>query len=414
MTLEFLQSNTPGPEPISTTDFRSFALTPNQRSAASLLDAAQLDPGAAHLTAFLGKVPFADLPNTFHEISPEGLSAFDEITFSNANIQRLNLESRMDDLHHGSNGFSSNMKVNGATVNTDDRSDGDGKTSKAVVEPMLQPGPGNRWGVWTTGFGDFVSVDGDANANGYNFTTGGVSLGIDYRLTDDLVVGLMGEYSHTWTSLKPSGSNDVNSGRGGVYATWSHHGFYLDGAIYGGYNSYNSSRSALQGLASGNTEGAELSTFISGGYDFHFGLLSVGPVAALQYTYANIDGFSESGSLAPMQIQAGSANSLRSDIGFRLFHQWLLGKVIIEPSLKAAWEHEYLYSALPITAGFADIPGPTATFTGPAEGHDSAIVSAGVSVVWNPTLSTYLNYDGQLGRGNYSSNSVTGGVRVSF
>jgi fibronectin-binding autotransporter adhesin len=413
VTLEFLEVNGP-PAVVTTTNFGSFAFTPNERAAASLLDAVQLDPRAANLISFLNKEPFANLPGDFNKISPADLSAFYEISFSNANIQRLNLESRMDDLHNGSNGFSSNMKVNGATVNLEDRVDADGKSSKAVVEPILQPGPGNRWGVWMTGFGDFVSVDGDANANGYNFTTGGVSLGIDYRLTDELVVGVMAEYSHTWTSLKPSGSNDVNSGRGGVYATWSHHGFYLNGAIYGGYNSYNSSRSALQGLTSGNTEGAELSTFISGGYDFHFGLLTVGPVAALQYTYANINGFSENGSLAPMQIQSNSANSLRSDVGFRLFYQWQVGKVIIEPSLKAAWEHEYLYSALPITAGFANIPGPTATFTGPAEGHDSAIVSAGVSVLWTPTLTTYLNYDGQLGRGNYDSNAVTGGVRISF
>ena len=417
VTLKFLELNTPAavtPAVVTTTDFSSFAFTPNQRAAAKLLDAVQLDPKAANLISFLNKEPFANLPGDFNKISPDDLSAFYEISFSNANIQRLNLESRMDDLHNGSNGFSSNMKVNSATVNLEDRVDADGKSSKAVVEPILQPGPGNRWGVWMTGFGDFVSVDGDANAAGYNFTTGGVSLGVDYRLTDELVVGVMAEYSHTWTSLKPSGNNDVNSGRGGVYATWAHHGFYLNGAVYGGYNSYNSSRSALQGLASGNTEGAELSTFISGGYDFHFGPLTVGPVAALQYTYAHIDGFSENGSLAPMQIQTDSANSLRSDVGFRLFYQWQVGKIIIEPSLKAAWEHEYLYSALPVTAGFANIPGPTATFTGPAEGHDSAVMSAGVSVLWTPTLTTYLNYDGQLGRGNYSSNAVTGGVRISF
>jgi outer membrane autotransporter protein len=417
VTLEFLELSGPPsvvPTMVSTTDFSSFAGSPNERAAASLLDGVQLDPRAANLISFLNKEPFAKLPGDFNKISPSDLSSFYEISFSNANIQRLNLESRMDDLHLGSNGFSSNMKVNGATVNTDDRTGGDGKTSKAVVEPILQPGLGNRWGVWMTGFGDFVSVDGDANANGYNFTTGGVSLGIDYRLTDELVVGVMAEYSHTWTSLKPSGSNDVNSGRGGLYGTWSNHGFYLNGAIYGGYNSYNSSRSALQGLASGNTEGAELSTFLSGGYDFHFGLLTVGPVAALQYTYTNINGFSENGSLAPMQIQSDSVNSLRSDVGFRLFYQWQVGKVIIEPSLKAAWEHEYLYSALPVTAGFANIPGPTATFTGPAEGHDSAIVNAGVSVQWTPTLTTYLNYDGQLGRSNYDSNAVTGGVRISF
>jgi outer membrane autotransporter protein len=346
--------------------------------------------------------------------SVTGLTAYYEISFSNANIQRLNLEGRMDDLHLGSNGFSSNMKVNGATLNTDDRSGSDGKSSKTVVEPILQPGPENRWGVWMTGFGDFVSVDADANANGYNFTTGGVSLGLDYRLANELVIGVMGEYAHTWTALQPSGNLDVNSGRGGLYATWSRRGIYLNGAIYGGHNNYASSRPGLAGLATGTTDGAELSTFVSGGYDFHFGSLTVGPTAALQYTYATMNGFSENGSLAPMQIESGSANSLRSDVGFRLFYQWQIGKVLIGPSLKAVWEHEYLYSALPITAGFVGVPGSSATFFGPAEGHDSAIVSTGVSVQWTPTWTIYANYDGQLGRKNYDSNAVTGGFRIGF
>ena len=324
VTLEFLELNTPvapvAPSPpvvVTTTDFSSFAFTPNQLAAANLLDAVQLDPRAANLISFLNRSLLPICQADFQKISPEGLTAFYEISFSNANIQRLNLEGRLDDIHNGSNGFSSNMKVNGATVNLEDRADADGKSSKAVVEPILQPGPENRWGVWVTGFGDFVSVDGDANAKGYNFTTGGVSLGIDYRITDQLAIGVMGEYSHTWTSLNPSGHIDVDSGRGGVYATWFNHGIYLNGAIYGGHNNYDSSRSGLEGLANGSTEGAEWSTFISGGYDFHFGPLTVGPIAALQYTYVNIDGFSENGSLAPMQIHSGSAESLRSDVGFQ-------------------------------------------------------------------------------------------------
>jgi outer membrane autotransporter protein len=392
----------------------SFALTPNQLAAASLIDAVHLEPSASNLMSFLSAQPFANLPNAFQQISPDGLTAFYEITFSNSNIQRLNLEGRLDDLHNGSNGFSSNMKVNGATVNLENRADANGISSKAVVEPVLQHAPENRWGVWVTGFGDFVNVDGDGNSQGYNFTTGGVSIGIDYRITDQLAIGVMGDYSHTWTSLNPSGNIDVNSGRGGLYATWYNHGIYLDAAIYAGHNSYNSSRSGLDGLADGNTGGTEWSTFLSGGYDFHFGPLTVGPIAALQYTYANVSGFSENGSLAPMQIQSDSEDSLRSDVGFRLFYQWQIGKVLLEPSLKAAWEHEYLYSALPITAGFAGVPGPSATFFGPSEGHDSAIVSVGVSAQWTPALTVYVNYDGQLGRGNYDSNAVTGGVRISF
>jgi outer membrane autotransporter protein len=393
----------------------SFALTPNQLAAGNLVDAVHLDPRAANLISFLNQEPFANLPGDFERISPDGLTAFYEISFSNANIQRLNLESRLDDLHYGSSGFSSNMRVNGgATVNLEDRADADGKSSKAVVEPILKPGPENRWGVWMTGFGDFVSVNSDANANGYDFTTGGVSLGVDYRITNQLAIGVMAEYSHTWTSLQPSGNIDVNSGRGGLYATWYDRGIYLNAAIYGGYNNYDSSRSGLGGLATGSTGGAEMSTFISGGYDFHFASLTVGPIAALQYTYSNVNGFSENGSLAPMQIQSNSADSLRSDVGFRVFYQWQIGKVLVEPSLKAAWEHEYLYSALPVTASFAEIPSPTATFFGPSEGHDSAIISAGASAQWSPAMTIYLNYDGQLARGNYDSNAVTGGVRIGF
>jgi outer membrane autotransporter protein len=82
--------------------------------------------------------------------------------------------------------------------------------------------------------------------------------------------------------------------------------------------------------------------------------------------------------------------------------------------LRAAWEHEYKYSALPISAGFVGIPGASDTFSGPSEGHDSAIVSAGVSVQWTPAIATYVNYDGQLGRDRYDSNAVTGGVKFSF
>src|SRR6202023_3387392 len=124
VTLEFLQLNTPvapvspgtppnSPVVVMTTDFASFALTPNQLAAANLLDAGQLDQTAANLISFLNKEPFANLPGDFEKISPDGLTAFYEISFSNANIQRLNLEGRLDDIQNGSTGFSSNMKING-------------------------------------------------------------------------------------------------------------------------------------------------------------------------------------------------------------------------------------------------------------------------------------------------------------
>ena len=288
---------------------------------------------------------------------------------------------------------------------------------KSVVqpEPVLQPVRENRWGVWVTGFGDFVSLDSTSLAQGYSFTTGGVMLGVDYRITDHFAIGVSGSYAHTWTALQPAGNIDVNTGLGGVYATYFDHGFYVNAAAYGGYNTYDTSRQGVfGGSPTGNTNGDEVSTFIGGGYDWHFGNFSIGPLAYFQYTDVHINGYNESGSDFPLQIHSDSEDSLRTDFGFRTSFAWPIGHIYVVPFLSCAWEHEFEYSALPITATLGGVPGATGTFSGPFEGHDSAVISAGVRVNWTPMISTYVSYDGQLGRPNYESNAVAGGISVSF
>jgi outer membrane autotransporter protein len=66
------------------------------------------------------------------------------------------------------------------------------------------------------------------------------------------------------------------------------------------------------------------------------------------------------------------------------------------------------------TASFLAFPGQSATVFGPSEGHDSAIINAGAAFQLTPRLSTYLGYQGQLGRDRYNANAVTGGFSFSF
>jgi hypothetical protein len=94
-----------------------------------------------------------------------------------------------------------------------DKDVGNGKSTKNP--PIPRPATVNRWDFWSTGFGDFVQVDSDFNARGYKITTGGIDLGIDYRLTSHFAVGLMGSYAHTWTDLLP-GNIDVDSALGNM------------------------------------------------------------------------------------------------------------------------------------------------------------------------------------------------------
>jgi fibronectin-binding autotransporter adhesin len=411
--LEFLNIGpvTPPPPRIITINFPTFAQTPNELAAAELLNAAELNPRFGNVLNLFLSQPFGDIPGDLNLISPEAFSSLYEISFSGANIQRLNLENRLDEIRAGGGTF--NVEASGGTIGLQKGSP-DGKTGKNPVEPVLQPVVKPMFDLWASGYGDFVHVDSDYNARGYRFTTSGFDLGFDYRFLDHFAVGVLGNYAYTWTDLRP-GTITVNSGRGGLYASYFSGNYYLNAGAYGGYNTYDTNRRALFGNAIGNTDGSEWSGFISTGYDFHTRKnLTIGPVASLQYTSVNVSGFTEQGSLVPMSIHSGSEESLRTDIGFKASYQWQVGRAVVQPYFKAEWEHEFKYSALPVTASLAGFPGPDETFVGPVEGQDSAIVSAGVSVEWTPKVSSFVGYDGQLGRGRYDSNAVNGGVRVSW
>jgi outer membrane autotransporter protein len=338
----------------------------------------------------------------------EQLSSLYQIWFSDANMQRFNIQDRFDALAAGSTGFVSNV-TSGKEV-----MEGKGATGGKEVTSVLQPSPENRWGVWVTGYGDFVNVEDDGLAKGYDFTTGGFTIGIDFQVTHNFVIGLTGSYSHSWTNLTPAGSIDEDSGWGGIYYGYFNRGFYVNGAVYGGHYSFESARATLLGMANGSSEGGELSTYLASGYDFHLSHLRIGPLAALQYSVARLDGFTERGSLAPLKIGSDSQDSLVTDVGFRAEDNLPVGRVILNPFVRVAWEHEYKYSTLPIIAGLTDISGSPATITGPSLGNDSAVIKAGLTVQWSQRFSTYVSYDGQLGRSRYNSNGVSGGFRYAF
>jgi outer membrane autotransporter protein len=393
-------------------DFAAFAQSPNQLVVAKQLDRVASDPRESNLILFLESEPLAKVPGDLEKISPDSLTALYEISFSAANIQASNLEERFAEIRNGSTGFSSSLNV----TNTP-QAIVEGKDGKAIMEPgkgVMTPSAENRWGVWISGSGDYVNVSSDGNAHGYDFTTGGVTLGLDYRLTPNLAVGVALGYAHTWTNLTGNGDVDANSGRAGLYATYYQSGFYLNGYAGGGYNSYDTRRAALDGTASGSTDGGEFDGYIGGGYEFHCGGFTFGPIASLQYTYVDISGNTESGSLAPLQINSKSTDSLHTNLGVSASYTAKIGKIEVTPSLRATWQHEYLYSALPITAQFASGAGNAFTVVGPAEGHDSALINAGINVQWTPRIGTYFGYNGQVGRSRYDSQGGVCSVHFDF
>jgi outer membrane autotransporter protein len=396
-------------------DFVTAACNPNSVAVARALNSVVGDPRAAALITFLDNQPLNQLCADFTLISPEALTSVFDLAVSLANVQSANLERRLDDLRQGSHGFSSSgFTINDTAPSFSQGLSGptgsEGKSGPSVVAPI----PENRWGFFATGLGEFTDVSTADGARGFNFRTGGVTVGVDYRIGSNFAIGLTGGYAHTGVDLSGNGNINVDGGTGGFYATAFGNGFYVDTSVTGGASNYDTRRTALLGTATGSTDGGNLNVLVAGGYDWTSGALTIGPIASFQYTYSSMNGFTETGSLAPLRFSDQNVDSIRTALGIKLSYDLKIGGVLIRPEVRASWQHEYADSAYSIVANFANGAGNSFNVVGPELGRDSLLIGAGVAVLWNDRISTYVYYDGELARTNYDSQSVSAGVRITF
>ena len=350
-------------------------------------------------------------------ISPQQSAAVFSTSVAVANVQTTNLERRMERIRReeGSKGFSAedlriNSGVHEFSMGLAGPTGPEGKSGPSV----MQPTPDNRWGVFVTGLGEFTDVDSTNVARGYYLSTGGLTFGADYRVSPNFAIGLIGGYAHTNADLGDNDNLDVDGGTVGVYATGWSGGFYVDTAVTGGFNSYDTHRAELLRTVSGNTDGRNFNALVAAGYDWKSGGLTIGPVASFQYTYVEFDEFTEHGSLVPLNFPDQNTDSSRTALGARASYDWHVGHVLIRPEIRASWQHEFGDTDYSIVSRFASGAGNSFTVNGPAIGRDSLLIGAGAAVLLNDRVSVYAYYDGELARTNYSSNSVSAGLRFTF
>ena len=393
-------------------------LTPNQKAVAVALDSVAFHSEVPEFIDFLDEQQIGNLPRQFDQIAPEELTAVFSIATALANVQMTNLQRRLEDVRGGSTGFSGqHFALQGGTA---DFQGGlglagvTGKQGKSFKEGPMVPAPENRWGFFAHGSGEFIDVENTGNSTGYDFESGGVTFGLDYRVCANLAVGLTVGYAHTSADLPGPGHISADGGRLGVYATAFGNGFYLDTAATVGLNRYDIRRSALRGSAYGDTDGTEVDVLVGAGYNWRIGALTLGPIANFQYTSLDLGGFTERGSLVPLTFSDQSGESIRTTFGLKASYDWKWNGCLIRPELRVSWEHQYGDTAAKVVSSFANTGGSAFTVAGPDIGDDSLVVGAGFSVRCSETASFFLYYDGQFGASNYQANAISGGFRIEF
>ena len=390
-------------------------LTPNEHAVAKGLDKVVNDPRVSKLVNYLDGFALAKIPQKLEKIVPTDLIPMFDASINSANVQADNLERRMEEIRSGATGFSAsglNLSDSHGTRSFNGNADAKQAISKDGKE--LTPAPiSDRWGFFINGSGEFVDEESTAIARGTDFTTGGITAGADYRLGDHAAVGLTTGYANTSSNGRGDGPVKIDSGKLGLYGTVFDRGFFLNGAVGGGLNSFDTQRNTLGGLARGDANGTDFNALLGTGYTYRKGGLSAGPIASMRYSWAGIDSFTERGSLAPLKISSQSEASLKSTVGLQTSYAFQLGKTTtLTPQIRAQWQHENLDTARGIGASF--LPGGAFTVYGPAIGRDSLLLDVGASLQLTQTVGVFTFYTGNLGGNNYTSHAINGGVQVSF
>jgi outer membrane autotransporter protein len=256
---------------------------------------------------------------------------------------------------------------------------------------------------------------------GLDWTTGGGAIGVDFLVSDDLLLGVMGGYARSSTDYDNfGGDNDTDLGWGGIYATYFRDHWYVDGLFGYGRSFYDSKRKvrigAFDQTATADPEGNTFTLSADGGYNFQLGQgWGIEPNLRLSWVRVDIESFDESGA-APVNLSVDSIteDSLQTELGARVSKIFRSGeKTVWLPELRAAWAHEFLDTDRDISGGFAGTAPNTLRVSGDDPSRNGAILRAGMTVFVNEMVSIYGFYNGEY-RNDRIWNGGSLGVRLRF
>jgi len=293
---------------------------------------------------------------------------------------------------------------------------------------------GDTTGVWDK-FGGFINgnfntgnVDSEANQLGYNFNSGSINFGVDYRFSDSLVLGTAFTYRRSESSFAGNGGTlDSNAYTGALYGSYfATDNLYFDGiATLGGIN-YESIRQIQYSLsnsetvntqAKGTPGGNQYSISLGTGYNYAVKEWLFNPYAKVNYIKLDVDRFSETGGNGwGMAFNDQMVESVTTTLGGQISYAVSTGLGVLMPTVRGEWHHQYEDSSRNIAARFLGdtTSGLTFNTVTTVPDRDYFTVGGGVSGTLAHGVSAFFNYDALLGYRNVESHLFTVGARMEF
>lgn len=254
-------------------------------------------------------------------------------------------------------------------------------------------------GLWIGGAIRSGSLNRQANSNGVDFQTDGLSVGADYRLAPSLAIGAGLGWGRDDSDVGTRGSRM----RGTAYTMALYASFHPGKALFFdtlvGYQllSYDLRRFVTDdsSLAEGSRDGKQWIASLSTGADLQRGELQITPYARVDVARATLDGYVEQG-VAPFALRYADMDVATStgNLGLRLEWRREVAWGRFTPQLRVEYQRDFQGRG-DATLSYADLSGGPFYRTGQAAfDRNRLMVGIGAALLTEQGLSTRLEYRG--------------------
>jgi outer membrane autotransporter protein len=256
------------------------------------------------------------------------------------------------------------------------------------------------------------------NNLGYTSTSWYTAGGMDYEFTDDFLAGISLGYARTKAKFTDQGNSlsTADNYQFGVYGSYHPEGgLFIDGtSSIDVVKNSSERRLPAFGVAYADYDGWAGSVKATVGYDFgdeDKNAWMLTPLVAVEYSHQSTEGYTETGSVASMSVDARNNDSLKTGLGFNLGKEYQsLEGLSMSAFFKTMYFHE-LEDEASISSYFVANPGSSFTTKGASIGADFLRFETGLTSQLNEAAYLSFNYNTELSR-HFNSHAAT--IKINF
>lgn len=251
---------------------------------------------------------------------------------------------------------------------------------------------------WVAGNANFGTREANGNRGALDFTTNGLSVGVDKRVSRELVLGLGAGFARDRTDIGSDGSRNKSRGYSFVgYASYQPGSrIYIDSLIGIGSLDFKTRRyvEAINAFAEGDRSGRQLFGSIAGGYEYRSNGVLISPYGRLDFSSNKLKDGSESGAgQYALNYFGQTANSLQGAIGVRAesLHATSFGAAT--PRVRLEYRREFQNTG-DSSVGYADLAGgPRFTFKNPGLARNQLAFGLGSDFIRRDGIKIGFDYE---------------------